>query len=100
MKVRKDQDYRKVKIAVLDTGLDPAHRYRVKDYVGFTAASKDCEAEDLVGHGTFVTDLLLQIAPNAEIYVARVFDGETGDGSTASCVANVNHHVSVDYSPE
>jgi hypothetical protein len=68
------QGYCRVRIAVLDTGLDPAYRHRVKDYMGFTDASKGCEAEDLSGHGTFVVDLLLQVCPSAEVYVARILD--------------------------
>lgn len=85
----------KVRIAIIDTGIDlcnshfdnPAEdlgatgdqetgpqRDRVKDCKRFIGAEAgDC---DSVGHGTHCAALLLQLAPNADIYVARVTEKE------------------------
>lgn len=79
-----------VRIAVLDTGcsLDapifqqPGEDDRVKkgwiDWVGHSDQPKDDD-----GHGTRITSLLLRIAPQAEIYVARV----------ATNVEDLQHHT-------
>ncbi|KAL1591973.1 hypothetical protein SLS60_011565 [Paraconiothyrium brasiliense] len=67
--------YKRVKVAVLDTGLDPGLRNTVEDYIDFTDAdwrTKQHRPVDNAGHGTFVKDLLHQVAPNARIYVGRV----------------------------
>lgn len=69
-----------VKIAVLDTGIDLNHP-DVQAYAENIKAKYNCLNErasstvhDLDGHGTFVTSLLLDFAPDAEIYVIKVAD--------------------------
>jgi subtilisin family serine protease len=76
-----------VKIAILDTGVDTKHpdilrelqksRIEVYDFVTDSA-----NIEDLNGHGTHCTSVLAKFAPNAEIYVGRVF--RTNQASDAS----------------
>ena len=67
-----------VKIAVLDTGVDAMNftirkamkAGRIKDVKSFTP---DNETSDKHGHGTHVAGLVLKVAPDADIYIARVF---------------------------
>ncbi|RFU73338.1 hypothetical protein TARUN_8912 [Trichoderma arundinaceum] len=67
-----------VRIAVLDTGcdtnalffFDPANSRRLKEWKDWT--NEPGEWEDSHGHGTHLTSLLMKIAPEAHVYVARV----------------------------
>ena len=73
---------RKIKIAVLDTGYDAeADFFRSRDrksrltsstnqWKDFVESSK--RPVDFHGHGTRVLSLLMQLAPLADIYVARI----------------------------
>jgi subtilisin family serine protease len=67
---------RRVKIAVLDTGIDASHEFiksvrrRIKDRKSFVR--DDVSIEDNDGHGTHVAALLLDVAPDAEVYIAKV----------------------------
>ncbi|PMD49669.1 subtilisin-like protein, partial [Hyaloscypha bicolor E] len=67
-----------VKIAILDTGVDlpkpPCDKFQdriagYKDWVDLD----DTIQQDLDGHGTHSTALLMKVAPNATIYIERVF---------------------------
>ena len=73
---------RAVRIAVLDTGVNKAHPAieagfemerlrpdRCYSWVG----ENNGDVHDDHGHGTNATSLLLEVAPNADIYVAKVF---------------------------
>jgi subtilisin family serine protease len=67
-----------VKIAVLDTGIDSKHPFingamktrRIKAAKSFV--NTNSSTEDTFGHGTHVAKLLLDVAPEAELYVAKV----------------------------
>lgn len=87
---------RRVRIAILDTGIDISspyfdnspnvpegleqqqsgpRRHRVmeaKSFVGGAVGDRDS-----VGHGTHCAALLLELAQNADIYVARVYEDRT-----------------------
>lgn len=92
----------KVKIAVLDTGLDINHlllreyqdngQINKKNYIDFTKPDNK-NATDDVGHWTFCTHLILKTCNTAEIYVAKVFKKATLDQETANCIAKVSHLV-------
>ncbi|KAI9782134.1 MAG: hypothetical protein M1839_005481 [Geoglossum umbratile] len=67
-----------VKVAVIDTGVDGEHpllkhflerkQIQCKSFIdGYKGA------EDVCGHGTHATHLVLKVAPRAEVHVARVF---------------------------
>lgn len=68
-----------VRIAILDTGISLPEEHswnfedRIKDYKSWLRTYEDDETEDLDGHGTHAAALLLKTAPNANIYIARVF---------------------------
>ncbi|KAK3935255.1 hypothetical protein QBC46DRAFT_358388 [Diplogelasinospora grovesii] len=69
---------RRIRIAVLDTGYDPGavffNRGRKRRLVGWRDyVEKDQpHAKDEDGHGTHVLSVLMQVAPAADIFVARV----------------------------
>ncbi|KAK4065581.1 hypothetical protein Trihar35433_7701 [Trichoderma harzianum] len=74
---------RKVRIAVIDSGVQEedseiaaaAVKKRIRGYRNFTSSDlNDCE--DQVDHGTMVARLLLTVAPEAELYIAKVTDQE------------------------
>lgn len=75
-------EHRRVTIAILDTGLVTLHPYimqildRVRNYKSWVAHLAD--KGDACGHGTFLTSLIMKIAPAADIYVVRIFESTTG----------------------
>lgn len=102
------EDARKVKVAVLDTGIDATHEYikkhwkrpilgargcRLNDagYLDFLTTPPSAEiVEDVFGHGTHVAGIILQLAPDAELYVARVFrSGSFDQNSEPGCAQRV-----------
>ena len=90
-----------VKIAILDTGYSTtrrrkstiSHRVFYKDFL----LNEDEDGNrnswrDDVGHGTHSTSLLLNFVPDAEIYVARVFEGRIPRDDELDRVAEVSRH--------
>lgn len=96
----------RVKIAVLDTGIDSTHP-SIKEtwrrcslrkdgsplldrgYVDFHFDSRDeMVPEDTHGHGTHVAGIILDLAPDAELHVARVFRSDTIGGENDRGVFN------------
>ena len=75
-----------VRIAILDTGLELPedcqciYSDRIRecrswlDAFGLEDGNPETGNIDVDGHGTHSTGLLLEVAPNAEIFVARVFE--------------------------
>jgi subtilisin family serine protease len=82
-------EYEKVRIAVLDTGVEKSLRRKTSEFIrqrgkqikdgrSFVVNDKGEQIpwnNDVNGHGTHVTGLLLRVAPRAEIYVARILRG-------------------------
>ncbi|KAH8880242.1 subtilisin-like protein [Thozetella sp. PMI_491] len=68
----------KIRIAVLDSGIDKndtrikgaLKSLRIKKQMSFVGEADDWQ--DIYGHGTHVTRLLLQAAPAAEIFVGKI----------------------------
>ncbi len=91
-------DYRnkKIRIAIIDSGVDTAHPRirgaiksgRIKVCRNFLSFDHE-DYDDDFGHGTWVALLLLQVAPEAEIYVAKVADSQSISKSKVYCIAEV-----------
>ena len=70
----------RIKVAVLDTGLDMTHptikanQDRIKDVRSWLPLSRTNVGGDLSGHGTHVTALLLDVAPDCDVYIAQIAD--------------------------
>ena len=96
-----------VPVAVLDTGIDFAHRDLVEAAVAFrNYITPGTAPQDDNGHGTHVAGIVAAtrnndldiagVAPKAKVYAVKVLDSR-GDGSVAT-VASAIRDV-VDYSP-
>ena len=89
---RKDNDG-KVKVAIIDSGLDTSHpdflsynfgAHNTQDWTGTSAT------HDAVGHGTHAAGLIHRVAPRAELYIAKAFNSSDGDACTPHRVAKVS----------
>lgn len=78
-----------VSVAVIDSGIDPAHPELTGKVKGSVEARKDnmrivfdpSEAGDSAGHGTACAGIISKIAPDAEFYSIKVLGpGGLGDG--------------------
>jgi hypothetical protein len=86
-----------VRIAILDSGLDPENPFliedqqlanpRIKEARSFVHGTRSHDIRDEIGHGTHALGLLLKVAPCAEIYVARIARRETLDPNTYDDIA-------------
>lgn len=84
----------KIRIAVLDTGIDPSDRM-IKSAISRIIEKRSWVGPpgnyiDRYGHGTHVTRLLLQMAPAAEIYVAKITENKNVDPEDMSRIADVS----------
>lgn len=86
-------EVRPIRVAILDSGCSLAAPYFqdgsgarancIKAYKDFVDQSDD--KKDSFGHGTFMATLVIEAAPNAELYVARVAENTAElDGSEAT----------------
>ncbi|KAL9105841.1 MAG: hypothetical protein Q9227_009049 [Pyrenula ochraceoflavens] len=86
-----------VRIAILDSGLDPENPFliedqqlanpRIKEARSFVHGTGPHDIQDEIGHGTHALGLVLKVAPCAEIYVARIARRETLDPNTYDDIA-------------
>ncbi|KAJ0284453.1 hypothetical protein CBS470a_006835 [Colletotrichum nupharicola] len=83
------QDVRRVKIAILDTGVLKSFKRRVSEYKDFVLRD-DSEFQDFTGHGTEAVSLITRIYPDAEIFIGRVFERSQATDDTAALMAEVN----------
>ncbi|KXH50685.1 hypothetical protein CSIM01_01534 [Colletotrichum simmondsii] len=90
-KYRQKSCQRKVKVAVLDSGLALSQMerksFRCTAYRSFVDKDQDREEDD-VGHGTHVATLLRRIAPDAQIFVARIYQDEPTHDESANAITN------------
>jgi subtilisin family serine protease len=73
----------KVRVAVLDTGLDSKAAFKPRDFYDVVNANNlhpvPPAPTDNDGHGTAMAELVQAVAPDADIYIIRVLDnGQTG----------------------
>jgi subtilisin family serine protease len=90
---------RRVRIAILDSGVDIEHpffqhedrkdRLKKENCRSFIGPSSVVGHEDEVGHGTHATGILLAVAPEADIYVARISQSEDLEDVSESSVTKV-----------
>ncbi|KAJ5613658.1 hypothetical protein N7528_007312 [Penicillium herquei] len=91
-------DSKRIKIAILDTGIeltsdereiyDSHSRIQYKSWI-----DSDPEWKDEAGHGTHLATLLLRIAPNAIVHVARVFKKQRQCLDSTSRIAEAIEHA-------
>ena len=87
-----DQTYKKVRVAVLDTGINGNDRYakHIRGYKDFVAGNDDVK-QDNTGHGTNSVKLIYKVYAQAEIYVARVFEYSEANEDTQDLMLQVIH---------
>ncbi|KAH7303436.1 peptidase S8/S53 domain-containing protein [Rhexocercosporidium sp. MPI-PUGE-AT-0058] len=86
LKARRSKDDKRVRIAVLDTGIDLNHpaitkcRTSIVEYHSWVV--DDTSISDVCGHGTHIASVLLKLAPWADLYIAKVFKDANDVGNT------------------
>ena len=83
-----------IKILVLDTGYTE-HEFSKKNIVQCKNFTDTIDYTDKHGHGTFVVGEILQVAPNAKIYVGKVLDND-GKGSYESIINGLKWGIELD----
>ncbi|KAH8880194.1 hypothetical protein GQ53DRAFT_813446 [Thozetella sp. PMI_491] len=75
--------YRKVRIAVLDTGVDPQDAVAL-DLAGYRdfVDGDDSQMRDNSGHGTKSLNLIFQVCEPAEVFALRIFDWDEESHNT------------------
>jgi hypothetical protein len=64
---------RRIKIAVVDSGISPGHPH-VGSVAGGVSFAGEVEPVDRLGHGTAVAGAIRQWAPDADLYTVKIFD--------------------------
>ncbi|VUC25252.1 unnamed protein product [Clonostachys rosea] len=91
-RVEKDESYKPVKVAILDTGVRPDSEDLVEDYKDFVSGN-DVDCTDGEGHGTYAVQLIRKTNNAAKIYVGRVFRRRTADDNTLSLMTQAVRHA-------
>lgn len=90
----KDGTPKKIRIAILDTGIDlrdsmiSGAKSRIIEKRSWVGSPEDWA--DTYGHGTHVARLLVRMAPAANIYVTKISGGKTVDPEAMSQIAKVS----------
>ena len=91
----------RIRVAVIDTGVNTRNRrinaeilrgriVEIRDWTENKSGEKVESMEDPEGHGTLIATIILDIAPNVDLYIARVTNGKTGDTIETKTVAKVS----------
>jgi hypothetical protein len=91
---------KRVKIAILDTGLFHEHPFfqderqpRIKARESFFDSTQEKDSpkntKDTHGHGTHIAGIVLQVAPNADLYIGRVVKGNEMTPDDADRISKV-----------
>jgi hypothetical protein len=90
-KGRRSGGYDRVRIAILDTGIDSCYSYwaSIKGYKDFVSEGNE-QGRDNTGHGTNGVHLFFKILPEADIFVARVFEEAVANDVTTLLMAKVS----------
>jgi serine protease len=79
-----------IKVGIIDTGIDAAHPALQSAYRGgYDFVHNDAVPDDEGGHGTFVAGVVLQVAPEVEIYALKIF-GKENSFETADLVRAID----------
>jgi hypothetical protein len=86
-----------VTVAVVDSGIDTSDPVLMTHVIGGINLSGEGPSDDLhdyVGHGATVTRIILTLAPEARIYVVKIFGnkGECDDAIAGHGLAHAVHH--------
>ncbi|KAF3915131.1 hypothetical protein ABW20_dc0102209 [Dactylellina cionopaga] len=89
-----EENMGRVKIAILDSGILPTHPQldsvrQYKDFVG----PKNFKKVDNTAHGSTGVDLIREISPDADLFIARVFEKEYASANTMDLIAEVRPAV-------
>lgn len=100
--VAEPDTHQRVRIAVLDTGADPNHPdmdseriQSIRSWVnGKDGEEEDRRASDESGHGTHTAGILLDLAPDADIYIAQIATKEPSHPSqiAKACLPALSSH--------
>lgn len=90
---------KKIRIAIIDTGIDDGdilietalESGRIRACQGFVNDPDD--HKDIHGHGTHVARLVLEMAPSAELYIAKVSDDKTINATDLNRISEVSPHT-------
>ena len=86
-----------IKIAVLDTGVDLTHpdmracEDHIKGQLNWIGGQDMSNISDSSGHGTYTAGLLLDYAPDADLFIAKIAEKSP---SAPSIIAKVRFTVS------
>ncbi|KFY22519.1 hypothetical protein V493_06531 [Pseudogymnoascus sp. VKM F-4281 (FW-2241)] len=79
---RSNSNRDRIKIAILDTGICQPHPFfdeirqdRIAACKSFLDETKQ-DTYDTHGHGTHIAGIIMQLAPNADLYIGRVVEGD------------------------
>ncbi|KAK8023290.1 hypothetical protein PG991_006529 [Apiospora marii] len=83
LKANEADNYEKVKIAVLDTGIDPcdSSSVYVDGYRDFVSGNDSVKC-DQTGHGTTSVNLIFDMCESAEVHVLRIFETDSANDNT------------------
>lgn len=91
-------DSANIKVAILDTGLDLGHPdiqangeriKEIRSWLYTPDGVKLTKPNDPCGHGTHVTGLLLDVAPDCDVYVAQIADSRESRPLSAHRIVRV-----------